>query len=64
MVLGVENHVDFQFCKGMQSQSTLLSFWQRCGSWEVWNRITTNSQVKVQGEINLHKPRKRITSAY
>jgi hypothetical protein len=64
MVLGVENHVDFQFCKGMQTQITLFSSQQRCGSWEVWNITTTNSQVKVQGEINLHKPRKKKTNAY
>ncbi len=30
--------------------------------WKLWYGTKTNSKVRVQGKINLHKPRKRVVN--
>jgi len=65
--IGVKECVNFWFCKKTKSKAHSLTptKTKRCASFKFQNKIRKYSHTKNQGEINLHKPRKRVwISAY
>ncbi len=65
--IGVKECVNFLFCNKMKpkTHSLTLTKKKRHASFKFQNKIRKNSHTKIQGEIDLHKPRKRVrVSAY
>jgi hypothetical protein len=60
--IGVKECVNFWFCNKVKpkAHSLILTKKKKHASFKFQNKIRKNSHRKIQGEINLHKPRKRV----